>query len=204
MSLRTDEALRGYTIHVGDLPDLSCLASRGEANLTASAPDVQPEAIAGERPDAGRVEGSWKWMLVASGYWSQDEYHSGHIAYYIASPVSGCWVLEARERNAILDDVTDADIEEGRLNDDQLQALWGQTLEEAQNAEDCRIVAWAEGVDCVYTAKDLAAVLYRAVCEEGGNEITEPDGRGGGGWMSDGCTGSARTCKIGPIDVSLV
>ena len=87
--------------------------------------------------------------------------------------------MEARERNAILDDVTEEDVEEGSLKDDQIQAMWGQILEEAQNAEYRHIAAWAEEVIADITAADMAAVLYRAVCEDGGNEINEPDDRGG-------------------------
>jgi len=153
MSLKAEEALPAYNIYAGDRLDLGRLASECQAILTAYA----------------------QWKLVASGYWSEDMYHSGHIAYYIANPAPGCWVMEARERNMILDDVTEEDIEEGRLNDDQVQAMWGQTLEEARNAEYRRIVAWSEGVDLNCTVEDMAAILYRAVCEDGGNEITEPD-----------------------------
>src|SRR5262245_24893992 len=81
------------------------------------------------RPRARRV----RWDLVASGYWSEDMYHSGHIAYFLARLGPGRWVLDAVERNTELDSVTEEDVEEGRLNDDQIQAMWGQTLEEAQN-----------------------------------------------------------------------
>jgi hypothetical protein len=71
--------------------------------------------------------------------------------------------------------VTEEDVDEGRLNDDQIQAMWGQTLEEAQNAEYRHIVALSEGVSLGFTAAEMAAVLYRAVCKGGGNEINEPD-----------------------------
>ena len=87
--------------------------------------------------------------------------------------------MEARERNAILDDVTEEDVEEGRLNDDQIQAMWGQTLEEAQNAEYRHIVAWTDGIPPDVTAAEMAAVLYRAVCDGGGKEIDESDDRDG-------------------------
>ncbi len=83
--------------------------------------------------------------------------------------------MQARVRNAVLDDVTDEDVEACRLNDDQIQAMSGQTLEDAQTAEYRKVVAWCDEVDPDCTAKDMAAVLYRAVCEEGGKEITEPD-----------------------------
>jgi len=83
--------------------------------------------------------------------------------------------MEACERKAILDDVTEEDVEEGRLNDDQIQAMWGQTLEEAQNKEYRHLVAWTQGVAPDVTAAEMAAVLYGAVCEGGGNRVDEPD-----------------------------
>ncbi len=115
------------------------------------------------------------WRLVASGYWDEDAYHSGYVAYYIASTGPGQWVLESVERNAELDDVTDEDVEEGCLNDDQIQAMWGKTLEEAQNAEYRVIVAACSGASLDADAKEMAAVLYRAVCDAGGKEISEPE-----------------------------
>jgi hypothetical protein len=57
------------------------------------------------------------------------------------------WIMEAVERNTCLDDVTEEDVEDGRLNDDQIQALWNMTLEEAQRQQFCRIVAVCEGGD---------------------------------------------------------
>ena len=165
----------GYTLCVGEPAELDQLTTECRAILKACAFTIQTESDAQAELEARRPEVSTTWLLAASGMWSEDMYHSGHIAYYIANPQPGCWVMEARERNAILDNVTEEDVEEGRLNDDQIQAMWGQTLEEAQNEEYRHIVAWAEGVDPDYTAKEMAAVLYRAVCESGGNEITEPD-----------------------------
>ena len=53
--------------------------------------------------------------------------------------------------------------------------MCGQTLQECHNDEYRHIVAWTEGVAPYVTAAEIAAVLYRAVCEGGGNEINEPD-----------------------------
>ena len=75
------------------------------------------------------------WMLAISGYWREDQFHSGHIAYYLACIGPGDWILDGVERNAILDDVTQEDVDAGRLDDDQIQAMWGMRLEEAQDAE---------------------------------------------------------------------
>jgi hypothetical protein len=115
------------------------------------------------------------WLLVTSGFWSVTSYHSGHIAYYLASAGSGSWVLDGVERNAELDDVTDEDVEAGRLNDDQRQALWGTTLQEAQQSEYKQIVACCDHAAPDADMADIARVLYQAVCEGGGKIVDTPD-----------------------------
>ena len=119
------------------------------------------------------------WQLVASGVWSEDRYHSGHIAYFIANTGPGEWVMESVERNAELDDVTEEDVEEGRLNDDQIQAMLGMTLAEAQASEHRQIVATCSSARADWDSKSAAAALYQAVCKSGGKAIDEPDGTGG-------------------------
>ena len=89
------------------------------------------------------------------------------------------WVVEAVERNASLDDITEEDVEEGRLNDDQLQAMWGKSLEEAQSWEHRFIAAYVEGMDPTLTAAEVASVVYPVVCQATGKEITEADHRKG-------------------------
>ena len=49
--------------------------------------------------------------------------------------------MEGVQRNAMLDELTQEDIDEGNLNHDQIQALHGTTLEEAQSARYSEIVA---------------------------------------------------------------
>jgi hypothetical protein len=71
---------------------------------------------------------------VISGHWGDDSYHSGYAAYLLHRDPGGVWVLVQEVRNTCLDDVTEEDVEAGNLNDDQLQALDGSTLAEAQNA----------------------------------------------------------------------
>jgi hypothetical protein len=115
------------------------------------------------------------WELVASGYWSETAFHSGHIAYYLAQIKQGCWILESVERNACLDGVTEEDVEEGRLNDDQLQALWQKGLDEARNEERRTIVAVCTGARDGIEAEEVAQLLYDRVCEAGGTQIDEPD-----------------------------
>ena len=165
----------GHTLCVSDPSDLDHLASECRAILAACAFEIRTKADAGAPLEARRPDSRTEWKLVASGFWHEDVYHSGHVAYHLANPQPGGWVMEARERTAVIDGVTEEDVEEGCLNDDQIQAMWGQTLEEAQGAEYRRIVAWTEGVDLTWTAEEMAAVLYRAVCEDGGKEITEHD-----------------------------
>jgi hypothetical protein len=169
----------GHTVYVSKPADLIQVTAECQAILDACKFNIKLETSGESGLEALRPPASIQWEFAASGFWYEDTYHSGHIAYYIANPAPGCWCMEARERNAILDDVTEEDVEEGRLNDDQIQAMWGQTLEEAQNKEYRHIVAWTEGVAPDVTAAEMAAVLYRAVCEGGGKEINEPDGRDG-------------------------
>ena len=54
--------------------------------------------------------------------------------------------------------------------------MWGTTLEDAQNAEYRQIVAACSGAGPEADAAEIAAVLYQAVCDDGGKEIIEPDG----------------------------
>ena len=165
----------GHTICMSQPAELDHVASECRAILQACALRIRTYTGVGPSLEALRPEASVPWTLVASGFWYDDACHSGHVAYHIASPAPGGWVMEARERNAILDDVTEEDVAEGRLSDDQIQAMGGQTLEAAQSTEYRRIVAWCEGADPDFTAAEMAAVLYRAVCQGGGIEIEEPD-----------------------------
>ena len=120
-----------------------------------------------------------EWHLVVSGHWSEDRFHSGHIAYYLAKAGPGDWILEGVERNTSLDDVTQEDVDAGRLNDDQIQALWGTTLEAAQNAEYREIVAACTAADVTITAHEIAVALYKAACKSGAKEVTDPDDNDG-------------------------
>jgi hypothetical protein len=165
----------GYTVYVGKTTDLIQMTAECQSIVEACKLNIKLETDGDLSLERLRPGASIQWQFVASGFWYEDMYHSGHIAYYIANPAPSCWCMEACERNAILDNVTEEDVEDGRLNDDQIQAMWGQTLEEAQNEEYRHIVAWTEGVALDVTAAEMAAVLYKAVCKGGGNEINEPD-----------------------------
>jgi hypothetical protein len=116
-----------------------------------------------------------RWELAISGRWSESPYHSGHIAYYVRRIAGGVWLMKSVERNADLDDVTEEDIEEGALNDDQLQALWGRTLEEAQNEEFVEIVAaWLDAPRKSFSI-DAAKTLYEALRTHDAIMVSEPD-----------------------------
>jgi hypothetical protein len=116
-----------------------------------------------------------RWELAISGYWSEDSYHSGHIAYSVQKTSPSTWVMNGIERNAELDDITEEDIAEGRLNDDQIQAMWGMTLEEAQKQSYERIVAvWLDAPEEL-SSKDAAARMYEAVRKANGKIVDEPD-----------------------------
>ncbi|MBX3589933.1 MAG: hypothetical protein KF755_03400 [Burkholderiaceae bacterium] len=169
----------GYTVCVPDSAALDVLASECRALVRACALEIQTADTRQVTLEALRPSQRPDWQLVASGFWEEDTYHSGHIAYYIASIGPGKWLLDGVERNAMLDGVTQEDVDEGRLNDDQIQAMWGMRLEEAQSSEHRQICAACSGASEELLAKEMAEILYRAVCEGGGKEITEPDDSAG-------------------------
>ena len=118
------------------------------------------------------------WELATGGRWEEDMYHSGYINYYVASLGGGRWLMRSVQRNGELDHVTQEDVDEGHLNDDQIQAMWGMTLEEAQAAEFEQIAAACSGASPDADALEIAEVLYSAVVREGGMAISEPYGGG--------------------------
>lgn len=136
-------------------------------NLNASSDDVLERYRPTPEPQ--------DWDLVASGFWSEDMYHSGHIAYFITRVNDQTWVLDGVERNAELDGITEEDVEEGRLNDDQLQAIWGMSLEEAQSQEYRRIVVVIEDAPHDMKIKEAAALMYAEIRKNNGKIIEEPD-----------------------------
>lgn len=71
--------------------------------------------------------------------------------------------------------MTDEDVENGELDDDQIQAMWGTTLEEAQDRVFKRVVAVAEDVDVDNDEAVLVTTMLAAIKEAGGKTIDEPD-----------------------------
>ena len=112
------------------------------------------------------------WQLALEGWWEEDTYHSGSIAYFVQRNRAGDWVLKSVERNSELDDVTAEDVRNGALNDDQLQLLWGMTLREAKAQRYEEVVAVWRGAGAEATEKHAAKLLYQAVCNAGGKVVT--------------------------------
>lgn len=112
------------------------------------------ESLENARP-AGNVE----WLLVASGYWSQDPYHDGHIAYYLAKTASDAWVMDSVQRSDESTDEISDDVEFEPSDADDFQ----------------RIVAVCKGARLDAKPKDIATELYRLVCNAGGIRIDDAD-----------------------------
>lgn len=165
----------GYSVFVPDPKRLLALHADCHGILKASAIQVETLVSARGLLEAKRPPHPIEWQPVASGYWSEDVHHSGHIAYFVANTNPGEWLMESVERNTELDDVTEEDVEEGRLNDDQIQAMWGKTLEDAQSSEYRQIIAACSGASSAWDAEQIAAVLYQAACIGGGKRIDTHD-----------------------------
>lgn len=94
--------------------------------------------------------GEVDWLFVASGYWSQDVYHGGHIAYYLAKTAPDTWVLQSVE--------SDPDSEELEVDDVE------QASSNGNAASSQRIVAVCRGAPLNATPEKIAAELYMRVC----------------------------------------
>lgn len=125
----------------------------------------RPRAKGGESP---------KWTLVAEGFWSSSPYHSGYHAYSVCQSKKGCWVLNQCKRNGCLDHVTEEDVKECALTDDQSQAIHSfGSLKKAQKWKFNMICAvWLDPPEGL-TAKDAGRQLYREFVEQGGTRIED-------------------------------
>lgn len=112
------------------------------------------------------------WVRVRGGEWYEDAYHNGWAAYEVAKVGPGRWLLGCVEWNGCLDDLTQEDVDEGRLNDDQLQAMWGKTLEEAQSARHCWIAGEATEVPEDWDAAKIGRFLYDEAVKAGGFDLS--------------------------------
>ena len=127
------------------------------------------ESLEAFHPEAGFAD----WHHVISGYWDEGPGHGGYVDYLLANTSKGVWVLRCTDRNAELDGVTQEDIDAGRLNDDQVQALWGMTLEEAQSQEETLVVAVCEDAPEDVTAKEMAELMYDTIEENNGKIVDD-------------------------------
>jgi hypothetical protein len=127
------------------------------------------EELENYRPAEPDVE----WHLVVEGNWSESMYHSGFFTYSIAQTREGYWVLNQCDRNGFLDGLTQEDVDEGRLNDDQLQAIWFTSLEEAQNERSDLICAVWLDPPAGLSAEEAGSRLYEEFLERGGKGVEE-------------------------------
>ncbi len=132
------------------------------------------------RPDSGEVLEHYRpaidpnsWELVVEGNWSQSMYHGGFFSYSIARTAEGYWALNQCERNGCLDGVTEEDVENGDLNDDQREAIWHSSLEEAQNERfDLICAVWLDP-PAELSAEDAGRRLYKEYVRRGGMRVEE-------------------------------
>lgn len=120
--------------------------------------------------------------FVLSGHWHESPYHSGYISYYIDKNEDGVWILEGVSRDNSLDDVTDEDVENGNLNDDQIQAMWNyETLEEAKEAaaaEYSSVIVILKNAPSGLAEVRIAEILYAEVIRNSGKVIMDVDKEG--------------------------
>lgn len=113
------------------------------------------------------------WTLVVEGNWSESPAHSGFYTYSVGRTGEGQWVLNQCDRHGFLDDVTEEDVESGALNDDQLQAIWNRSLEEAQAERwDVICAVWMDPPSGL-PAEEAGWRLYEAFVDRGGMAVEE-------------------------------
>ena len=86
--------------------------------------------------------------------------------------------MEGVQRNAMLDGLTQEDIDEGNLDDDQIQALLGTTLKEAQSAKYSEIVAVMLVAPSDIPTEKAADLMYNELIDAGGKVIEEVEDYG--------------------------
>lgn len=128
--------------------------------------------------DGALSDASLEWTLVVEGFWEEGRYHGGYIAYDVARSENGTWLLRATERKGILDGVTQEDVDEGLLNDDQRQAMWGMTLEEAQSRRYQYIAAVLHDAPTDTDQTQAALLLYEEIENQRGKTVSEVTAEG--------------------------
>lgn len=114
-----------------------------------------------------------EWHHLIQGRWEQTEYHYGWAGYEYAKAGPGKWVMNCYQWEGSLDCLTQEDVDAGELNDEQEQALWDTTLEEAQAVRYCRIAAVATAVPETMGAKEIGKLMHAEVLKNGGFDVEE-------------------------------
>lgn len=94
------------------------------------------------------------WQLVTMGFWSESPYHGGAIAYSLANPKPGTWLLQSGE--------------------------WSEEEDELREETDYhRIIAVAEDVPAGHDAVKMAKMLYEAwIAAHPAKAVSEQDTSG--------------------------
>ena len=142
-------------------------------NVLVNLSDEKDKKLEKYRPKLKKGEVP-EWTLVAEGYWSESMYHSGYYSYSACQSKEGCWLLNQCSRNGCLDGVTKEDVDEGALNDDQLQAIHDfGSLKKAQKWEFNMICAVWQDLPEGLSAEEAGRQLYEEYVEQGGTGVEE-------------------------------
>lgn len=132
--------------------------------LIVTLPQTGPDDILEKHRPADDVE----WHHLTQGRWEQTPYHYGWAGYEFAKAGPGKWVMNCFQWDGCLDSLTQEDVDAGDLTDEQEQALWNTTLEEAQGVRYCRIAAVATGVPDTMSPEQIGKLMHDEVLKSGG------------------------------------
>lgn len=155
----------GYTIYLSNSADLIPMMAECRAILDACRFNIKIATRAEVRLQRLWPSASIEWRFACSGSGFGGRSHSYNIGYFIANPASGCWVMETRERNAMLDDLSAADITKAQREDGHGQGTWLQTLDHTQDSGYEHMVAWIEGADSKMTEFEMGELLFSVLVE---------------------------------------
>ena len=123
--------------------------------------NFRPFSVARAEANLGKLK---EVHLAAKGYWADGMYHGGYVEYWLLEHEQG-WALEAVERNGCLDGLTEEDVQNGALNDDQIEALGDMSLEEAQKEESAYLVAVTRDPDSGAPPSEILDLLYTSLAK---------------------------------------
>lgn len=93
----------GYNVYVPSQAIVEALTAECQAVIQACGMQIHTTNSEADSLEDRRPQTPLEWQLVVSGFWSEDRYHSGHIAYYLAKVGPRAWIMEGVERNVELD-----------------------------------------------------------------------------------------------------